>query len=258
MGAAAGMVGAGLIAARAALHAGAGKVWLASLDPAAPRVDPLQAELMFADAAEQGGDDETWVVGPGLGDSTSAHAVLARAFTHPGPLLLDADALNLLAAEHDWTDRLATRSGATVLTPHPAEAARLLGCSTSAVQADRFNAVTRLAQRSHAVVVLKGAGTLVAWQAQLAINRSGSAALANAGQGDLLSGLIGGLLAQGLPAWVAANLGVWAHGAASDACVAREGWLTTPATTLLPTLNALLGRWHATHGPWQGSSSRRC
>jgi hydroxyethylthiazole kinase-like uncharacterized protein yjeF len=245
LGGAAGMVGAGLIAARAALHAGAGKVWLAALDPDAPRVDPLQPELMFARATEHGAQDETWIVGPGLGRSAEAVAVLERALAHPGPLLLDADALNLLAADGDWTTRLRTRTGPTVMTPHPAEASRLLACSTATVQADRFAAATHLARESGAVVVLKGAGTLVAADGQLAINRTGSAALSNAGQGDLLSGIIGGLLAQGLPVWIAANLGVWAHGAASDACVAHEGWLTTPATTLLPAVNAMLGRWHA-------------
>lgn len=242
IGAAAGMAGAGLLAGRAALHAGAGKVLLGQLDPDGPRVDPLRPELMLRGyEASLLVQADVLAVGPGLGQSDAAHAAVAAALASARPLLLDADALNLLAGDPALATSAAQRQLPTVLTPHPSEAARLLGCSTAAIQAQRFDAATALAQRFAATVVLKGAGSLVAEHARSAIHTGGSAAMANAGQGDVLSGLIAALLAQGLDGWQAANLGVWAQAEASAHWLARDGRLVTLADELAQAIGPVLG-----------------
>lgn len=240
LGGMSGMVGAALLAGRAALHAGAGKVLLGLLDPQAPAVDPWQPELMLGPAEPQrlvGAD--VLVVGPGLGPSGAAS--LQWALGCDQPLVLDADALNLLAGAPELRRRLAQRRLPCILTPHPSEAARLLGVDTAAVQADRYRAARSLARDLAATVLLKGAGSIVDDGLHTAVNLSGSAALANAGQGDVLSGILGALLAQGLAPWQAANLGAWAHGAASDTLVASDGCLVTPASDVLLAVGRLLG-----------------
>lgn len=243
LGGAPGMVGAAWLAGRAALHGGAGRVYVGQIDPAAPAVDPLYPELMLRPAARvlagwdaaASPDDAAepsrlpltaLVAGPGMGAAPPAADLLAQALETPLPLLLDADALNLLARRADLADRLRARAAApepatpTVLTPHAAEAARLLHSAVEAVEADRPAAVLALAGRYRAVAVLKGAGTLVAWHspqgAELARNPTGSKRLATAGSGDVLSGLVGALLARGLDAPTAAQLGVWVHGRAGE------------------------------------------
>ena len=133
------------------------------------------------------------------------------------PLLLDADALTLLARSHPETREAAQKRSHLVLTPHPAEAARLLGISTQAVQQDRMSAVQTISTTLQAVTVLKGHHTLVATpDGTVYTNPSGNAGLATAGSGDVLSGIIGSLLAQGIPPFQAACAGVWLHGAAAD------------------------------------------
>ncbi|GAB3243589.1 carbohydrate kinase family protein [Chitinimonas naiadis] len=245
IGGASGMAGAALLAGRAALHAGAGKVLLGLMDPAAPSVDPAQPELMLGPATpERLEAADILVVGPGLG--MAASPLLQWALASNKPVVLDADALNLIATDHGLRQQLAQRSATSVLTPHPSEAARLLACDTAAIQADRYGAARQLATQSRAIVILKGAGTLVDDGMQTAVNPSGSAALANAGQGDVLSGLLGGLLAQGLDGWQAGNLAVWVHGCASDELVARDGRLVTPASEVLLAAGRLLGRYRQT------------
>ncbi|MFM2346933.1 MAG: hypothetical protein RL654_1686 [Pseudomonadota bacterium] len=227
VGGARAMGGAALLAGRAALGAGAGRVWVDLLDAQAPRLDPVHPELMFASTPQ----DErlspaTVVAGCGGGEAVAARlpALLAQA----GRLLLDADALNALAADTGLMQALARRSAKTLptlLTPHPLEAARLLGCSTAEVQADRLRAVRELAARSGAVVVLKGSGSLIGRpDAPLWINASGHAALATPGSGDVLAGWIAGLWSQIAggrttrgeaalaEAELAARRGVWLHG----------------------------------------------
>jgi hydroxyethylthiazole kinase-like uncharacterized protein yjeF len=159
-----------------------------------------------------------------MGAAPPAADLLVQAMAAPVPLLLDADALNLSAARADLRQRLLQRGLATVMTPHPAEAARLLNTTVEAVQADRPAAARALVERCQCIAVLKGAGTLVAWLAEGASlhdirvvrNPSGSNRLATAGTGDVLSGLIGALLARGLDASTAAQLGVWVHGRAGE------------------------------------------
>jgi len=153
-----------------------------------------------------------------MGDG--ARSLLAKAIASASPLVLDADALNMLAAEPGLQEAVRTRAHMAILTPHPLEAARLLGVTANVVQADRLAAARELAARCGAVVVLKGSGTVIAHpDGEVAINPTGNAGLATGGAGDVLSGLTGTLLAQGLDAWPAALGAVWMHGAAADRLV---------------------------------------
>lgn len=220
LGGARGMAGAGILAARAALYAGAGRVFVAAVDPG-PGLDPLQPEIMFRDAHGFAFDGRTVVAGPGLGDAAGAVHVLGKVLDGTGPLVVDADALNMCAASQDLAARLTAHDGEVVLTPHPLEAARLLGVTASIVQADRLENARELAQRLDAVVVLKGAGTVVARpDGEVTVNTTGNPGLATGGTGDVLAGLTGALLGQGWPAWEAALAAVWLHGAAADRLVA--------------------------------------
>jgi ADP-dependent NAD(P)H-hydrate dehydratase / NAD(P)H-hydrate epimerase len=220
LGGARGMAGAAILAARAALYAGAGRVFVAAVDPG-PALDPLQPEIMFRDAAGFAFDGRVVVAGPGMGDSDGATHLLSKVIDGMGPLVVDADALNLCAASPDLAARLAAHDGGVVVTPHPLEAARLLGVTAAIVQADRLEHARELAQRLDAVVVLKGAGSVIARpDGAVAINTTGNPGLATGGTGDVLAGLVGTLLGQGWPAWEAALAGTWLHGAAADRLVA--------------------------------------
>ncbi|QKH35409.1 NAD(P)H-hydrate dehydratase [Achromobacter pestifer] len=220
-----GMAGAALLAARAALKIGAGKVLVGFAQEAAPLAcDPLQPEVMLRDARSLLEEDwgvTAWVAGCGIGTGALAANTLSELFVlrRGAPLVLDADGLNLLARgdiQPNWGD------GPVVLTPHPAEAGRLLGIGAAEVQADRPDAAWQLAQRYRAWVVLKGAGTVVcAPDGGLHINASGNPGLATAGTGDVLAGMLGSLIAQKLPLDQAVAGAVWLHGAAADALVAQ-------------------------------------
>ena len=247
LGGAAGMLGAAWLAGRAALHAGAGRVYVGQIDPAAPAVDPLYPELMLRRGEALFADDlplTALVAGPGMGAAPPAADLLVQAMAAPVPLLLDADALNLIAARADLRQRLLQRGAATVMTPHLAEAARLLSTTVDAVQADRPAAARALVERFQCIAVLKGAGTLVAWLAEGASspdirvvrNPTGSNRLATAGTGDVLSGLIGALLARGLDAPTAAQLGVWVHGRAGEQLPDER----PTASALLPLIGEVL------------------
>ncbi len=214
VGGAPGMVGAALIAGRAALAHGAGLVTLGVLD-ARVAVDYGEPRLMFAPPEKLAGTALTVLaIGPGLGRTASARALLRAALAAPCPLVLDADALNLLADDPTLADAAARRAAApTLFTPHPGEAARLLDCDTTTVQADRVAAATTLAARFGAHVALKGAGTVIAHpQGRYAINTTGGPHLAQAGSGDRLTGLVAALLAQGMAAGDALEAAVWRHG----------------------------------------------
>lgn len=232
VGGAPGMQGAAWLAARAALTAGAGRVYLSALGPEVPA--PSLPELMQrprvwqADAALLG--RATVVCGCGGGDDVAA--TLPALLAHAGRLLLDADALNAIARDAALAAQLSARSAAgqpTILTPHPLEAARMLGATTAEVQADRLGAAGDLAARTGAVVLLKGSGTVIAAPGRSPwINASGNAALAAPGTGDVLAGWIGGLWArQPAPAveaaWFAARAAAWLHGHAADRHLARCG-----------------------------------
>jgi hydroxyethylthiazole kinase-like uncharacterized protein yjeF len=163
-------------------------------------------------------------LGPGMGQDDTAMRLLDAAIAEPHPLLLDADALNLLARDPALQTRLAERRAPSIVTPHPAEAARLLDVGTRDIQADRLQAARALAGRLNAVTVLKGAGTLtVGPYGYYHVNATGGPALSSAGQGDVLSGLIAALLAQRLEPFAAASLGVHVHGLAGDAYARRHG-----------------------------------
>nr|WP_314545810.1 NAD(P)H-hydrate dehydratase [uncultured Massilia sp.] len=219
LGGARGMAGAAILAARAALFAGSGRVFVAALDTGLA-IDPAQPEIMFRDAAGFAFEKRTIVAGPGMGDADIAKHVLAKAVDGTGPIVLDADALNLAAASDDLRARIARHDGPAILTPHPLEAARLLGVTAAIVQADRLENARELAQRLNAVVVLKGAGSVIARpDGEVAVNTTGNPGLATGGTGDVLAGLCGALLGQGWPAWEAALGAVWLHGAAADRLV---------------------------------------
>jgi hydroxyethylthiazole kinase-like uncharacterized protein yjeF len=215
-GGAPGMTGAALLAARAGLRLGAGRVYVELLDASLQGgLDPLQPELMLR-PAPHGETLGAQVLGCGAGDHARVLGLLDCALAAPHALVLDADALNALAAGPGSLDRLQGRRAPTVLTPHPLEAARLAGVMVQAIQQDRVAAALLLARRSGAVVVLKGAGTVVAVGERAWINPTGGPALATAGTGDVLAGIIGALLAQGFDVQQAALGGVWLHGRAAQ------------------------------------------
>jgi len=225
MGGAHGMVGAAVLAGRAALKLGAGKVFLGLLSDQPPQLDYQQPELMLRTPREllEAGLITAFAAGPGMGSAKSAEQLLREILEANVPLVLDADALNLIAASKTLQARLPKRAAPSVLTPHPAEAARLLGGTTADVQANRVQAAIELAQRYHAVTVLKGNGSIIASpDASWLINTSGNPGMASAGMGDVLTGMLAALLAQGAKARDAAAAAVWLHGAAGDA-LAREG-----------------------------------
>ncbi|MBW8329443.1 MAG: NAD(P)H-hydrate dehydratase [Thiobacillus sp.] len=215
IGGAAGMVGASLIAGRAALQQGAGSVTLGVLDERIV-VDYCEPRLMFAAPEKLVGTHlSVLAIGPGLGQSTRAHALLTAALVAPCPLVLDADALNLLASDPDLAHQAARRSHPVLLTPHPGEAARLLGASSTDIQANRIETAQHLSTRYHAHVALKGAGTVIAHpDGRYALNTSGGPWLAQAGSGDRLTGMVAALLGQGMNAGDALEAAVWLHGRA--------------------------------------------
>jgi hydroxyethylthiazole kinase-like uncharacterized protein yjeF len=216
VGGARGMVGAALLAARAAIRLGAGKVYVDCIGAPDLGFDWLQPELMCRTEQELPPVD-VLVVGCGIGTDEAARARLQRVMTHPGPAVFDADALNCLAADPGLSVRLRERTALTVLTPHPGEAARLLATDTASVQLDRVANALRLAEQTGATVVLKGAGSVIAEvTGHYAVNSTGGPALASAGTGDVLAGMIGALLAQCADGIAAIRAGVWLHGRAAD------------------------------------------
>jgi len=248
VGGSAGMTGAAILAGRAALYAGAGKVMLGLAGDSSLALDVAQPELMIRNADDfHRGEFSAMVVGPGLGQSRHAADTLARLISKPVPVILDADALNLLALEPALAQRVKARSQPTLLTPHPAEAARLLQTSTGVVQGDRIAAAKQIAGRFHASVALKGAGTVCAFpDGAWSINGSGNPGLASGGTGDALSGILGALVAQGVEAKRAMMLAVCVHGAAADALVAGvdgvnvTGPIGLTASELAPVVRRLL------------------
>ena len=221
------MAGAALLAASAALHAGAGRVYVGLLGDGGPTLDVAQPELMFRRPDELPLDAMTVVCGCGGGDAVrdALPAVLQAA----PRLVLDADALNAIAQDtalHAALTARAARGQATVLTPHPLEAARLLATDTRHVQADRLRAAQTLATRFACVTVLKGSGSVIAAPDELPrINATGNARLATPGSGDVLAGLTGARMAGGMPPFDAACAAVYHHGQIAD------GWPADRALT---------------------------
>lgn len=243
LGGAHGMVGAAVLAARTAAKSGAGRVFLACIAESLS-YDSAQPELMCRQAADFDFNSATIVAGPGLGMSRDAHDFLAKALAAHTPLVLDADALNLIAVEAGLQQKLFARKAATLLTPHPLEAARLLGLTTQQIQADRLAAARALAKKFNATTILKGSGSVIAApDGKTVINTTGNPALATAGAGDVLSGLCGALLAQNWPVWETALAAVWLHGKAADNLVANGiGPIGLTASELIPEIRAALNQ----------------
>ena len=216
VGGAKGMSGAALLAGRAALKLGSGRVYVGLLEHIA--VDFGAPELMLRHVDDVLGQDlDAVVAGPGLGRTEHAATLVGAVLASDWPCVVDADALNLLAEDADLRNACGRRSADTLLTPHPAEAARLLKSSVSEVQNDRIAAARAISQRYNAHVVLKGNGSvLVARDGHLFINTTGNPGMASAGMGDVLSGILGALLAQRLSGESALVLGTHLHGAAAD------------------------------------------
>jgi ADP-dependent NAD(P)H-hydrate dehydratase / NAD(P)H-hydrate epimerase len=307
IGGATGMIGAALLAARAALKMGAGCVHVGLLAENAPGVDMLQTELMLHSTSEllrhrplpnplpvespspqssdettshstkpasgqvagypasgRGGERErissipageganvrimfnadVLAIGCGMGISKTAYKLLYEALKLKIPLVLDADALNLLASHPDFQDDLRARMYPSVLTPHPGEAARLLGCHTKEIQADRIAAVQQLAQKFNCSVVLKGADSLCANRdGKLFVNKTGNPGMSSAGMGDVLTGMIAAFIAQGLTADNALLLAVHLHGAAGDALAEQHASIGMSATEVTEWARWLLNQW---------------
>jgi NAD(P)H-hydrate epimerase len=258
-----GKTGAALLAAEGAGRAGAGLTTVAVPATLQPALEARVLEAMTAalpdtgDGTAAAGDERALaellagraavVCGPGLGQAGPTRALVAEVVRRTtAPLVLDADGLNNVAG----TTLLSERAGPTVLTPHPGEMARLVGSDVPAVQRDRIGAARALARSSGAVVVLKGAHTIVAApDGGVAISPTGNPGMATGGTGDVLAGVLGALLAQGLAPFDAAALGVFVHGAAADAVAARQGEVGLLARDILAELPATIARLQAAGRP---------
>lgn len=213
-----GYAGAALMAAAAAARSGAGLVSCATRSEHLAAFTAARPEVMVrgvdgaADLKPLLASATVVVAGPGLGQSDWGRALLAEVLKVDKPVLFDADALNLIGERQG----LAGVSAPRIITPHPGEAGRLLSCSTVDVQRDRFASALELARRYKSTVVLKGAGSIIASEGELFVNVGGNPGMASGGMGDVLSGIIGALLAQGLSAAAACCLGAALHGAAAD------------------------------------------
>jgi hydroxyethylthiazole kinase-like uncharacterized protein yjeF len=240
------MLGASLLAGRAALRLGAGRVYVGLVDPEAPSFDPACPELMLRrpEGVLEAGLTAL-ACGPGLGNSLTAISLLERALGLDLPIILDADALNLIAFESALQSAVAQRTAPTLLTPHPLEAARLMDCEPEEVQADRIGIATELAWRFDAQVALKGCGTVIASpKGQWWINSTGNPGLASAGTGDVLTGFTLALLAQGWTPENALLAAVHLHGAAADALVeSGSGPVGLTASELVDPGRRILNRW---------------
>jgi hydroxyethylthiazole kinase-like uncharacterized protein yjeF len=234
-----GFSGAARMAGEAALRVGAGLVSVATRAEHAGLMNLNRPELMCHGVETPGRlsalleKADVLVVGPGLGQSDWAKAMLAAALESQKTLVLDADGLNLLAS-------ISLRKTNWILTPHPGEAARLLACPTAEILQDRYHAARALQSRYDGVTVLKGAGTLIASADEIAVSNTGNPGMASGGMGDVLGGAIAGLLAQGLSLKESAEQGVYLHGLAADLAAARSGERGLLATDLMLYLRQLV------------------
>ena len=246
LGGASGTTGAALLAGRAALKLGAGRVYVGFPQEDHLKVDPVSPELMLKHAEDLLGLDlDAVLAGPGLGTSEHAATLVGAVLASDMPCVLDADALNLMAGDENLADACGRRTAQTLLTPHPAEAARLLGTSVAEVQADRIAAAQRISSTFKAHVVLKGNGSvLAARDGHWFINASGNPGMASAGMGDVLSGILGALLAQRYTGETTLVLGVHLHGAAADALVrSGSGPVGLTASELIEPARRLWNEW---------------
>ena len=241
IGGEAGFSGAIRLAAEATLRIGAGLVSVATRSCHAGYINMARPELMchgIEDADELMpllDKATTVVIGPGLGQSEWAKDLFERVIESDLPLVVDADGLNLLAKTPVSRDNW-------VLTPHPGEAARLLNCTTDEIAKDRFAAVSQLQENFAGVVVLKGAGTLLANTEEIMLSTTGNPGMASGGMGDVLAGMVAGLLAQKLSLSQAATTAVFLHGEAADLAAARDGERGLLASDLMPFIKQLINR----------------
>lgn len=241
IGGAQGMNGAAILCGRAALGAGAGKVYAAMPQP--PAIDSCAPELMLTDfvgAREKKCD--VYAIGPGLSCSAQAREILTELLALPTAKVLDADALNLMAVRQLTADDIC-HDGECIITPHPAEAARLLGSDIQSVQNDRVLAAQQLSQKFNCIAVLKGCGTIIACpDGFYRVNTTGNPALSVAGQGDVLTGVCAALLAQGMNAFDAASLAVEVHGQAGDAYTDLHGVIGLSASATIALIAGRLNK----------------
>jgi hydroxyethylthiazole kinase-like uncharacterized protein yjeF len=248
IGGSAGMIGAALLAGTAALKLGAGRVYLGLLAANdVISVDTAQPELMLRPihALLRISHLNCLVIGPGLGSDPDARFWLDCVLKSNLPLVLDADALNLIAAWPVIGSLLRNRKAPSILTPHPAEAARLLSVDTGTIQQDRMAAAQGLADKFNCCVVLKGAGSICATHdGKRYINTSGNPGLSSAGTGDILTGMIGAMMAQGASPENSLLLSVYLHGAAADALQKEHGGPVGMTASEIPVAaRNLLNRW---------------
>lgn len=242
-----GMGGAAIIAAEAAARSGAGLVSLATRPEHVNAMLARQPEVM-AHGVVSGQEldpllesPDVIVIGPGLGQTPWSEQMLQKVLATNKPVVIDADALNLLSNARLMPKTLRDN---WVLTPHPGEAARLLAITNNEINQDRFAAVERLQKQLGGTVVLKGAGSLIRTQTQTSLCSYGNPGMSSGGMGDLLSGIIGGLLAQKLPAYHAVPLAVALHAKAADLAAAEFGEHGLQATDLITPLRYLLNGKH--------------
>ncbi|MDX1334991.1 MAG: NAD(P)H-hydrate dehydratase [Gammaproteobacteria bacterium] len=235
-----GMPGAAIMAGKSALRTGAGRVSILTTPEHAALI-PVHCPELMAHGVEQAADARPvleqascLVIGPGLGLGDWARRLFDVALEYPVPTVLDADALTLLAAS-------SRKGGQWIITPHPGEAGRLLNKDSRAIQADRFSAGASLQERFNATVVLKGAGTMVVSAEGVEVCPAGNPGMATAGMGDILSGVIGALMGQGLSLDEAASHGVCIHASAADRA-ALQGERGLMATDLLEYIRDAMNR----------------
>lgn len=240
-----GYSGAARLAGEAALRMGSGLVSIATRTEHAGLMNLNRPELMChgvetADQLKGLLDSATVVVmGPGLGQSDWAKALWRAVIQSGKHLVIDADALNILAASAESPDS-SLRFDHGILTPHPGEAARLLNCSTAEIQQDRFAAVLAIQAKYGGIVILKGAGTLVASEHTVAIAAAGNPGMASGGMGDVLSGVIAGLMAQQFSLQYSAQQGVYLHALAADLAAINGGERGLLASDLMPYLRQVV------------------
>ncbi len=246
VGSARGTVGAGTLSARCAVMSGCGRVYLVRPDLNDGFVlDPLFPEVMIVDVPQSRHRPiNAWLLGPGLGESDAAHQIVFDCVRLAAPMVVDADALNLIAKDPALARQIARREAPTVITPHPAEAARLLQTTTETVQSDRTHAASALAERFRAITLLKGASSVIAHlDGSIQINPTGNAALATGGTGDVLAGLIAALIAQGVSPIDAVTTGARIHGQAAEELTERLGGMVgITASELIPEIRQLINR----------------
>ena len=239
VGSGAGMSGAGVMAGISALRCGCGLVRIYAAPQNTPVIRALFKEAIVCEQEEFDSiafspDRDVVVAGPGLGMTTAAEAVLEKVLTADCPLVLDADALNLLAKNRQLFNRISGKKGKIIVTPHLKEMARLTGMETSQIRADLARQAVGFAKETGFITVLKDAATVIADpEGNIRINCTGNSGMSKGGSGDILAGIIGGLLSQHMESFDAASLGVYLHGRAGDLAAAKKSEYGMTASDLI-------------------------